>query len=779
MNYDFLDKLTKNFAKLKEAFASTRKEASETARTINSEFAETTASIKKAGDVLNKQFAAGRGQAAYPLAQAIQSAKKIQQTYDFAMSKAGKGKVEAGTTKRLTQALGEGQWKALRIHAPKLHDDLSGIIEQLTYMEGHEVKATKGLNKMGKEMTKVGAASKETKDEIRGVGTNMSTLSDVSRRLIRRVTALIAAYAGFRAVKGYIGDIVTAGKDLEMLTHRSSLFFGSKGAATDAIDFVKQKIASGKAAIGTVEEMVEGMNSLQGLGIDAKNNFDLLADIAGKAGKSLSDVSSALSSGDWSGFAIPPAYTKFFEMLKGMPAMAINSQLAWLKTQKQFAGGAVEMSNTWEGLVLTLKMQWTTFKEAIVGKESDPNSLASSVKSFLKRITTWLAENKEKIQAYAQGIGEILKWVWKKAEHFLERIASGFTSLSVESIQDKFMRIVVWLEAVTIKIGRFFDKWGSIITSFVKGAFFTLLFNKLASMAGYVLTIGSGLSGLGGGKNKGSGSGIVPVGGGKGSGVGSGVGGIAGTILSFIAGPKIGSWISEKTGWDPTITSIGTTFAMYKVLSKVGVKAGSWIGGLIKKGGAYTLEKAGLGAFSEVSRLKDIPAAMQLTNWSPLLKGATKFLKLAGPVGGAYEMINFMEKIREKGGTTGTGATDWGAGLKSMWRGLEYAEAKRSGIDASKFRPLGSLGATKQLTLAQQEEAMKQLYTAKPLEEEKPLELSTDTITALVDAFGKKMEKALMKNSSYEFSRSLSFTNPRMGLIPVPFNAARNKNEGI
>lgn len=346
--------------------------------------------------------------------------------------------------------------------------DANKSVSKMNTSWTHHSRATRvaavSYHKFSKAVSAAYAKTAKFRAGLSFVGKGLESIGGGLQRAGLWVVALATtfAYAANRIAK----SLIAVGEKQESLARSSQLFFGSMENSYNAMAFAEDKLLSGKGAWAK-SDIMQGMNALQSVGVDAKKNYQMIADMAGKSGKSFADTAQAVSSaiqGNSSaleGFGIQEMHLRGITnaLRQNTPAMR-GAILGFLANQKQFKGGAEAMASTITGLKTQLTGWKDMFLEAIVGKASDPNSLTSSVTNTFKHVTEALQRNKGKIQEIARGVGTILKWIWRQVDIIVHRVTQKLDNLNMAKFQIHVKNVIVWLELMKIRVARIFDEWG-------------------------------------------------------------------------------------------------------------------------------------------------------------------------------------------------------------------------------------------------------------------------------------------------------------------------------
>lgn len=295
----------------------------------------------------------------------------------------------------------------------------------------------------------------------------------IARGTVRDLALLSGATLSVTAA---IYGLITTANTYDETLKRSRLAFGGYTNAINAMAFSQQKLLDGKSYFNT-DDIMEGMSSLQQLGVDAKKNFDLINNMANLSGKTFTETGSSIAAamrGDVNAlrdFGIPEQAMKQFDKFQGNTTLMRNAVLGFLKNQKMFRKGMDETLITLPMYFARMKGFATLFAEAILGKPTDPNGLLNSFKHTLNSINEFLKEHQKTIARTGAYIGMMLKFIFKSVGQFIKWVFSGAGDAvkRLDKFMDNYthniMSIMLFLELAKGKVVALFQEYqGAIIT---------------------------------------------------------------------------------------------------------------------------------------------------------------------------------------------------------------------------------------------------------------------------------------------------------------------------
>lgn len=282
--------------------------------------------------------------------------------------------------------------------------------------------------------------------------------------LIHRVKHLLLHYIALREMWHMTKHLFSEMKELETLGRKNQIFMGNASNVYNAIEKFKHKQAEGLTPFSS-NDLLEGYNTLAQKGIDATQKFELINNMAAKAGVSFAEASNDIASamqGNAAAFEKYGLDQKFLAFTKGIegntPRMR-SAVLSVLENNKAlWKDGAKDAVNSIEGYQGMIKASWEIFKEKIIGRPDDPNSLASKIRDTFKKIANFMHHHGKQIAAIGSAIGEVFKRVWSWVEGFGRKIAHALVGHShsaeefVNKLKDRTMRFVLFIELVKNKV---------------------------------------------------------------------------------------------------------------------------------------------------------------------------------------------------------------------------------------------------------------------------------------------------------------------------------------
>ena len=352
-----------------------------------------------------------------------------------------------------------------------LDDKSRGLLDMLK----NSKVATKGMGKL----TKVMKVGHKVLGGVAKAGAAVGATLGVA--LVAIAALALGAAAAVLPILMLKGSMEESEKQADSL----KVSFGGLTNTLNAMQFSFDKIASGQAGTSSMSNIMEGMGNLQKKGVDAKKYFQTISDMAGATGHTFAETSAAISSAiegntgaleDW---GIQEPYMRFLSMYKANSPQMRAAVLSFVEQQKQFSGGAAEAAMSFEGSKNRIKSVFQEFKQSIMGRLDDENSLISRVRATMSKVADWFDRHRAKMIDIARGIGIVLKWVWTQAEGFARRVANAISRIMDKlsdgnrSFTERMRSMVLWLEVVKTLIVRklkaayeaykdFSEKWAAI-----------------------------------------------------------------------------------------------------------------------------------------------------------------------------------------------------------------------------------------------------------------------------------------------------------------------------
>lgn len=289
----------------------------------------------------------------------------------------------------------------------------------------------------------------------------------IARGTVRELAILSGATLSVTAA---IYGLMTTANDYDETLKNSRVAFGGYTNAIRAMTYAQQKLLDGKSYFDT-GDIIQGMNDLQELGINAKKNFDWINNMASWAGKTFTETGDRIVAaihGDETAlrsFGIPEIVMKQFKKFQGNTVMMRDAVIGFLRGQKQFRDGFDKTMVTIPMYFRRMRGFVTLFSQSILGKPTDPNSLLNSFKDTLDKINEFFKAHQKTIVRTGAYIGQILKFMFKTMGEFIRFIFRG-TGDAVKAL-DKFMQnyqhnmmsTLLWLELAKGKVVALFNEY--------------------------------------------------------------------------------------------------------------------------------------------------------------------------------------------------------------------------------------------------------------------------------------------------------------------------------
>lgn len=238
------------------------------------------------------------------------------------------------------------------------------------------------------------------------------------------VTAVAVAAAGFAAFGAGLGSVMEAGSQMESFETRLTTMMGS---AKDAHERLQELVQFAATTPFDIPGVVGAEVTLQAFGADSKAIMKGLIDFAAGSGTELGQAAIDLGKA-WNQGAVAME-SDGAKMLRSMiqartgidaTKMSIEDFREALQTELsigKFAGAAMALSTTWEGIASNMEDNWGSFKRAIADA-----GVFNNVKLFLGSMLNLINQNQEAIGKLASLISSAL---WEGFKLIVQGVAEA------------------------------------------------------------------------------------------------------------------------------------------------------------------------------------------------------------------------------------------------------------------------------------------------------------------------------------------------------------------
>lgn len=236
--------------------------------------------------------------------------------------------------------------------------------------------------------------------------------------------AVVAAGAGLATFGAGLGSVMEAGSQMESFQTRLTTMMGS---AKDAQDRLQELVQFAATTPFDIPGVVGAEVTLQAFGADSKAIMRGLIDFAAGSGTELGQAAIDLGKA-WNQGAVAME-SDGAKMLRSMiqartgidaTKMSIEDFREALQTELsigKFAGAAMALSTTWEGIVSNMEDNWGSFKRAIADA-----GVFNNVKLFLGSMLNLINQNQEAIGKLANLISSAL---WEGFKLIVQGVAEA------------------------------------------------------------------------------------------------------------------------------------------------------------------------------------------------------------------------------------------------------------------------------------------------------------------------------------------------------------------
>ena len=282
----------------------------------------------------------------------------------------------------------------------------------ITYLLELEDKVSAELKKTAKNADALEAELKQLKKEQKeGAAADERRKQTIGALKMGFAAAAAAAAAVGAAFVGMGAKAVGTSANLEGFETRLGVLLGGLDKGKQRVDELFKLSASTPFSING---LVEADASLEAFGVNASRVRGGVMDLAGATGMELTEAANAVGKALAGGAGAADVLREkgviaMVEVQAGMTAAEMTTEqfrealINTLETNQKIAGGTALMAETFDGLMSTLKDQFTVFS-----KQVGDADLFSTAKATLKVVLDLLGENSAATGGLAQQVGQTL-----------------------------------------------------------------------------------------------------------------------------------------------------------------------------------------------------------------------------------------------------------------------------------------------------------------------------------------------------------------------------------